>query len=302
MTTPHDPLTGEIIPYEEQEAMTVVETTAVSINRSEVESQITAAHRFPRSIKRFLSEATTMATLDEETAQSCIYALPRGGKTVSGPSVRLAEICASAWGNLQVAARPYEVGETTVTAQGVCWDMQANLMVKVETKRKITDKGGKRFNEDMILMTENAASSIALRNAILRVIPRAYINKVYDRARQVAVGDAKTLATRRSDALAKLAKLGADQVRVLAALGRAGVDDITLDDLETLFGYHTAVKEGTKSVDEVFPAPVAPTEPAAEGRRMSLKPAEKKLKIEVPPPVLAPESLISSPPEPGSEG
>jgi hypothetical protein len=77
-----------------------VDTKAVAVlNRSEVEAQLDAAHKYPRQIKRFLNEAITLATLTRDVAESCIYALPRGGKTIAGPSVRLAEICASAYGN-----------------------------------------------------------------------------------------------------------------------------------------------------------------------------------------------------------
>ena len=46
-----------------------------------------------------------MATIDAEVAGSCFYKLSRGGKTIEGPSVRLAEIVASAWGNLKFGAR-----------------------------------------------------------------------------------------------------------------------------------------------------------------------------------------------------
>ena len=58
--------------------------------RAELENQITTAKAYPRSITHFLREAMGMVTLNEEVASSCIYALPRGGKPIEGPSVRLA--------------------------------------------------------------------------------------------------------------------------------------------------------------------------------------------------------------------
>lgn len=257
-----------------------VEISAVgAITKSEVEAQMDCAHRYPRSVGKFLREATTLATMTEEIAQSCLYSVPRDGKQITGPSVRLAEIVASAYGNLHFGARIVEEGERDITAQGICWDIQKNVRVTVETKRRITTRQGKRYGDDMIILTGNAAASIALRNAIFRVIPRSYVMMVYDQARQVAVGDAKTLDTKRAAVLGRFAALGVTRDRVLGQLGKASVEDIGLEDLEALIGMGTAIKNGERRIEEVFPvaapAPVAATE---DGKRISLrgtKPVEK---------------------------
>lgn len=290
-------------PVEEQGLVRFEGNAVASINKSEVEAQLDAAHKYKRSINRFRQEALSLATLSEEVAQSCIYSLPRGGKPISGPSVRLAEICASAWGNIHVGARPVEVGDTEVTSQGVAWDLERNVRVTVESKRRITDKNGRRFNEDMIVVTQNAANSIALRNAIFRVIPRAFVDQIYAKVREVAIGNASTLAGKRATVLEKLAKMGADQARVLSALGKTGVDDIGLEELETLIGYGTAIKEGTKNLDDLFPPAVAAVPGSAagdQGRRMSLKrdaaaPAGAEKPAETPAAVGAPaEAFVMS--------
>lgn len=243
-----------------------------AMTRSEVSVQLDAAHRYPRSIAKFLKDAKSLATLTPSIAESCMYSVPRGGKMLTGKSVRLAEIVASTWGNLHVGARVVDIGEREVTAQAVVWDMEKNVRVTVEAQRSIWGKRG-RFDDDMIRVTGMAAISIALRNAVFRVVPGAYADSIYDSAREVAVGDAKTLVERRDSALAKLAKSGATQERILARLGVRGVDDIALEHLEVLFGLHTAIKGGDVSVDEAFPAPTATPVPAGtpEGRRISLK-------------------------------
>ena len=86
-------------------AMSVDGSTAALISRSEIDMQVATAHKFPRSIKRFRQEALQMVTLNESVAESCIYALPRSGKTIEGPSARFAEVIASAWGNCRAGAR-----------------------------------------------------------------------------------------------------------------------------------------------------------------------------------------------------
>jgi hypothetical protein len=261
---------------EEEDGIVRVESVqaVAQLNRSEIESQLDAAHKYPRTPSKFMRKAIAMATENREIAEMCIYALPRGGKTISGPSVRLAEIMASAYGNLHVGARVFDADDSQITAQGVAWDLEQNVKVSVEVKRRITKKNGTRFDDDMITVAGNAAASIALRNAIFRVIPRTYVNGVYDKARDVAVGDAKTLVDRRTDLLARLAKMGATQDRVLNALGKVNVEDITLEDMEKLIGMGTAIKNGDRTVDDCFPAPVAQTPVAhgEEGKRVSLKP------------------------------
>lgn len=255
----------------QREDVQVVPVSAMSaLAKSEVEAQLDAAHRYKRSVNRFLQEATGLATVTQEVAESCIYSIPRDGKQIAGPSVRLAEICASSYGNLHVAARIVDVEEDNVVAQGVAWDLEKNLRVTVEVRRRIKGKSGRRFSDDMITVTGNAAASIALRNAIFRVVPRAYIDRIYDKARQVAVGDAKTLATRRAQVLDRLQKMGATSDRVVAKLGVAGVEDIGVEQLEVLIGLGTAIKDGMP-VDEAFPEPTAPVAPIEEGRRVSLK-------------------------------
>lgn len=251
-----------------------------AIVKSEVEAQITAAHRYPRSMRRFLKESEALATLTEDVAASCLYSVPRDGKMITGPSVRLAEIMASSYGNMHVAARTLEPDERSVSAQGVAWDLEKNLRVSIEVSRRITGKTGRRYGDDMIQTTGMAAASIAFRNAVFRVIPRAYVQHVYGKAREVAVGDASTLTDRRAKLFERLQKLGVPPDRICPRMGVAGVEDIGLEHLEQLIGLGTAIKSGSVSIDEAFPpvAPVAPPAPPVEdGKRVSLrKKAEPK--------------------------
>lgn len=285
-------------------------SSAVSaIVRSEVEAQLDAAHKYKRSTTRFLQEAKTLATITREVAESCMYSLPRGGKMITGPSVRLAEICASAYGNLQFGARVVDTEEKEIVAQGACWDMEKNNRCTIEARRRITNKHGKRYDDDMITVTGNAAASIALRNAVFRVIPRAYIDVVYEAARKAAIGEASSFSARREEIVNRLGKMGASKERVLLRLGRAGIEDITMEDAETLIGLGTAIKNGDLPLDEAFPeGAAAPAPPAADGKRISLK-GNKKAEPPAAPPhdpetgelPLDPQPADDAP-EPGTNG
>ncbi len=231
---------------------------AAMINRSEIEQQISTARRFPRSLKRFRDEALQMVTLSQSIAEQCVYALPRDGKTIEGPSARFAEIITSAWGNNRSGARVIDdVGEF-ITAQGVFHDLERNVAITYEVKRRIVDRNGRRFKPDMIGVTANAACSIALRNAILKGVPKAFWEDMYVEARKVIMGDIKTLANRRADALAHFQRFGVTAEQVCTKLGVAGVEDIGLEHLVLLRGIVTAIKEGDTTPEDAFAAEGAP--------------------------------------------
>lgn len=235
-------LSNEIIEGEfEVEANT---DSLALLNRSEIDMQISTAQRYPRSVTTFKRQVMEFATLDEETAGSMFYRLPRGGKTIEGPSVRLAEVAASSYKNLRFGSRIVSVDERFITAQGYCHDLENNIAAAVEVRRRITDRSGRRFNDDMITVTGNAASSIALRNAVFRVIPMAYINPAFREAQLTCLGKNKTMEQRRTEMLTWWAKKGATKEQVFAALGIKGEEDIGNDELITLHGLATAVKDG----------------------------------------------------------
>jgi hypothetical protein len=230
----------------------------------EVDVQISTARRYPRSIKTFRDTALSMATLDEQTAASCIYAVPRDGKTIEGPSARLAEICASAWGHMRIEAKTVDEDDRFVTSRGTAWDLQANVAIAFEVRRRITGRQNKKYSDDMITTTANAASSIALRNAVFKVIPAAFWRQVYDAARKAAIGDVKTLATKRAEMAEYFGKMGVRPEQLIAAVGAASLEDITGDQLVTLRGIANSLKEGETTVEEAFPASTAPvTQPRA---------------------------------------
>lgn len=248
-------------------------TFAESQAKGEVDTQIATAKRFPRSIKQFKERALSLATLDEETAGSCFYALPRDGKTIEGPSARLAEIVAASWGNLRATANIVDDDGQFITARGTCWDLENNVAMSTEVRRRVTTRNGARFSADMINTTANAACSIALRNAVFKVVPMAIVRPVYLAAKQIAVGDATTLVKRRTDMIAYFGKMGVRPEQVLATVERASLEDITVDDLAVLKGLITAIKEGDTTVDEAFP-PIAKPEKTEPAKTASEKLAE----------------------------
>jgi len=244
----------------------VVQPSALeALSRAEIDVSIATARKYPQHQPGQLSTVKqsmmTCATLDEETAASCFYTLPRGGKSIQGPSVRLAEIALACYGNTRAGTRIIH-SETTgdsphVVVQAVVMDLEKNTVVSIEKRRRITSKkdfktgGRKPIDEDDINLATNACSAIAFRDAVFKVVPLALVKPVFDAARKVAIGDAKTLVTRRADCVQRFAKMGVTKEQICTKLEIKAVEDVTLEHLETLFGMYNAIKEG-ELIEEVF--------------------------------------------------
>jgi len=231
---------------------------ARSIETAELKIQMEQSRSWPRSIKEFVARAEDMATLNEDVAAGCFYSVPRAGTQIEGPSVRLAEICALAWGNLRYGSKVVAINEREVVAEGFCHDMEMNNQCSAQVQRRIVGKGGNRFGDDMIQVTCNAAASIAMRNAIFRVVPKIYVDMIAEKCRKVVAGDVQTLAKRRGVAVDFLKRYGITAQRICDALKRKGIEDITCDDMVTLKGMTTALVEKTASPEEIFPEPEKP--------------------------------------------
>lgn len=227
---------------------------AIGLTRAEIDQQIATAHAYPRRISVLTQEILSLVTIDEEAAKECNYALPRGGKPITGPSIRLAEIVAGQWGNCRVGARVVHVdrAEKYVEAEGVFHDLQSNTATTARVRRRISDRQGRLLSEDMIIVTGNAACSIAKRNAILGGVPKAIWRKAHDAALATIKGDQKTLTERREGVLKAFAAFGVKPDQIFAAIDVAGLDDITLEHIPDLIGMHAALKSGEETVETMF--------------------------------------------------
>lgn len=233
-----------------------------ALNKSEVDIQISTAKQWPRNLPDVLNQIATYATMDAETAEDCFYALRRGGDVIEGVSVRMAEIIAGAWGNMRVQTRIIGNDGKTITAQGVCHDLETNIAVLVEVKRRITDKQGRTYSEDMQVVTGNAASAIAFRNAVLKVVPKAVTKKVIDEVKQVALGKSIDLETGRQNALANYKKRGVTEQMIFDYLGITKREEIDREKLFTLKATLNAINEGTVTIEDEFIKPAKEREAA----------------------------------------
>jgi len=187
----------------------------------------------------------------------------------------MAEIALASYQHVKAGSRIIADDGKFLTAQAVVHDLENNVAVSIEVRRRVTSKSGARYSDDMIAVTGNAACSIALRNAVFRVVPRALITPVYEAAKRVAVGDVKSLTSKRSQIIARLKQMGAKDAAILAAVGADKIEDIDLARLEILIGLGTAIKDGEITLETAFPG----ASPNQEAKPIFKEPAQATVTV-----------------------
>ena len=244
----------EVAQVAQGDAQSVIQMDA--IEKANVDVQVSTAKQFPRNVTRAIQNSIVMATIDPDTAQMMRYALPRGGKPITGPSVHLAKLIVSNWGNMRAEAKVVQITDSQVVSRGTCWDLENNVATAIEVRRNIKNKNGQRFSDDMITVVGNAANSIAFRNAVFSVIPKAVTDKVYKAAQECITGDlsdeAKLLQKRTNCLKFFNDEYGITEEEVIKLCGKQTVNQIKAEEIALMLGIYQSLKDGDTSVEEVM--------------------------------------------------
>jgi len=280
MANEQEPIEAEIISVGGS-----LQNTLQQITSAEIDMQIATAHQFPRQLTSFKSRAIGLATLDEETAESCIYSRPVGKgpdgkqKYVEGMSIRMAEIVAASYGNIRVGSTLLEMTDRFVKARGYAHDLETNFASSCEVVESTVDSHGRPYSERMRVVVAKAALAKARRDATFQVVPKALCKPVEAAARKLAIGEGDSVTKRRQRVVGWVNALGIDPARVWAAIGIAGPDDLTEAHLVTLTGIRTALKEeGGPTLDDAFPPLATPQSESVKKAADAVKGAADKSK------------------------
>lgn len=245
----------------------------MAIERAQIDSQVATAKQYPRELAKFKQRAMQMATLDGETAESCVYCRPVGKdergkqKFAEGPSIRMAEIVATCYGNIRVAARIVEQTPRYVICEGACHDLETNFAAKAEAKESTVDRNGNPYSERQGALIAKVCLSKAMRDAIFRVVPRALMKPVLDECKKVINKQTATIEQRIQRVQSWVASLKIDEKRFFAAVGVTGwvPTEFTVDIFEAITGLKTAISEGGdgNTIDDIFPPVENANAPAA---------------------------------------
>ncbi len=249
-----------MIRYQNQPAQNVIGQHIMPVegdNNDHFSSQVSVAKQYPRNLMRVQDKILEIIAMNKERAASCRYAVPRAGKTIAGPSVHLARIIAQNYQNLRFGSRIVRESEKTVVAQGICFDIENNTLYTCEEERSIIGKNGTRYSQDLIILTGKAAAAIAMRNAIFNVIPTDIRDTAYQKAQEIMLNDLSD-DTKLLQGRAKMFKefeksFGVTKVEVLKYLNFRTETQIKPEDVMNLRGLFVSLKDGSISIDEIFP-------------------------------------------------
>lgn len=252
--------------YETSEAM-------VAQHKNEIDIQVATAKKYPRVIKVAMEQSKSMVAISPEIAGGCFYTMTKGGKVITGPSIRLAEIIMSSWGNCNVGGRVIDESAEWITVQGVAHDLETNVRFTSEIRRRIVDKNGKRYKPDLIQTTMAAATAIVVRNAVFKIVPTVIINELDTFARKTALGQIdkfKVLVNQWVDFYNVNHNIGYELLCL--KVNAKSVDEITREQLQVLIGIGTSLRDKMTTIEDEFnnliPEPQAsgqsPGEPASE--------------------------------------
>lgn len=229
----------------------------------EIDSQIATAKAYPRDLKKCFDEAMTVATFNQDIAESCMYAIPRDGKMIEGASIRLAEIMLNAWENIHCSTRLVKNDGKFIAVEAIVIDRQKNVIYSETVERSIMTSAKKgtprQYSYDMQQTTAAAAASIALRKAAFRLIPKQFVELIYEEAKKVALGinknqqdGKKHQENIREKAVKQFEKSGISPEKILSYFEVQKIEDLTMEHLSQMIGLKNAILSGDLKKENAF--------------------------------------------------
>lgn len=239
---------------------------ATSREKEEIQAAIIAAKKFPRD--ESASYVKAMKSFNRPSmAESALYSFPRGGKTIQGPSVDCARELARCWGNIRYGVQILSSDHESVHIRGFAYDLETNNRTESEAKfsKKIQRKNKHTGVTEWIEADErdlrelvNKHGAIAVRNALLQILPPDVVDDAEKAARETMAKAARNeLGTNREDTVRKLAKafdeIGVSSEMLSGWLGR-DIKLITEDEIVSLKSIFKSIRDGNSQRDEHFGA------------------------------------------------
>ncbi len=184
---------------------------------AEVQAAMIIAKKFPRNPIAAM-DSILQACTRPSLAEGALYSYSRGGSEVTGPSIRLAEVAAQSWGNVQFGIRELEQRNGESTVEAFAWDVETNTrQVKVfqVAHKRYTRSGSKKLEDprDIYEMVANQGAR-RLRACILGVIPGDVIEAAVKQCEQTLKSSADTSPEGLKKLLAAFEPFGVTQAQI----------------------------------------------------------------------------------------
>lgn len=232
-------------------------TVAIESSRAVAEAQgkLVIAQKFPRNeIQAFAEMRKACRRIG--LAEKAFYSYPRGGETVSGPTIRLAEELARCWRNIEYGIKELSQDNGKSEMQAFAWDLEANTMsVQNFTNPHAREVKGKvKALTSLRDIYENNANMAGrrLRSRILAVLPADFVEEAIAECKKTLAGHNNIPL---GDRIRKMAdvfgQMGVTQDMLEKRLGRK-LETMNGDDLTEYVGIFNSLKEKNTKISDWF--------------------------------------------------
>jgi hypothetical protein len=227
---------------------------------AEVQAAVVLAHQFPR-VEARVTDNLIAACSRDSFAEIAFYKFPRGGQTVEGGSIRLAQEAARVWGNIRYGFFITEDTEDSRAILGWAWDLETNNRVSYpDYFKKMLQRKDTNGNTHWVVADErdlreltNRRGAILIRNAIFSLLPRHTLDEALSRCQETVSDETKPeFAKRVATMLKAFQDKGVSQKQIEQKVGRP-LKRWSRDDIIDLRGIFAALSDGICSKEEVFP-------------------------------------------------
>jgi hypothetical protein len=246
-------MTQEMLQEQASGATTLV-AQGEALIRIENENMLRVAVERPRDEGRVLEGALRELDLVPEEAASAYYSIPYKdeGRTVhvEGPSIKAAMALARRWGNCTPRVRVDAEDAQAWTFTGVFTDYETSFRVErpFQALKYMKRRDGKvqLLAGKQLEAAFQAGVSKALRNVILAGLPAFLIKRYFQRAKELVA-----VSTKVPDIIRAFKSLGVQQEQLERHL-ELPVEKWMPEDVATLRGVYTAIKDGATTAEETF--------------------------------------------------
>ena len=230
--------------------VSVAESRAVA----EVQAQYVIAKKFPRDENA--SYMRIMKACERPfLAEQAMYAYPRGGQLVTGPSIRLAEAMAQAWGNIDCGIREVSQSDGVSVAEAYAIDLETNTRIAKTfhvPHSRDTKQGKKRLTDsrDIYELVANQGSR-RLRACILGVIPGDVIDAAVGQCGKTLESSDVPMADQIRKLVLAFDELGVKPDNIEKRLGHK-LDATIPQEIVTLRGIYKSIKDGMADRSQFF--------------------------------------------------
>lgn len=247
---------------------------------AEVQAQYVIAKKFPRNQHEAYSRIMESCKRPS-LAEQAMYAYPRGGQLVKGPSIRLAESMAQAWGNIDFGVREISQENGMSIAEAYAIDLETNSRITkifhVQHKRD-TKKGVTRLTDsrDIYELVANQGAR-RLRACILGIIPGDLVEAAVARCAQTLESSDVPIKEQVMKMIAAFDDLGVKVEHLEKRLGH-NLDATIPQEIVTLKSIYKSIKDGMAAREDFFDIAIPKTEEAKEELQALIQKNKAQLK------------------------